>query len=105
MCAYFSKSEDESSEAMKQTKKEASTFNLNAFEQIKSISRAYSTKRECAVQEAVYRVMPEIWLRETFTGVIFANRNLPEPIYRICRSEEEILEIPDNNTDVFKRNI
>ena len=30
MCAYFSKTENESSEAMKQTTKEASKFNLNA---------------------------------------------------------------------------
>ena len=83
------KSENESLEAMKQTTKEASTFILNAFEQMKSISRAYS-KRECSVQEAVSHVMPKTWLRETFTGVIFVNRNLPEHRYRICRSEELI---------------
>ena len=62
MCAYFSKSEDESSEAKQQAAKEASKLNLNAFEQMKSISKAYSTKRECSVQEAVYQVMPELWL-------------------------------------------
>ena len=71
MCAYFSKSEDESSEAMQQAAKEASKLNLNAFEQMKSISKAYSTKRECSVQEAVYHVMPELWLRKTLPGVIF----------------------------------
>ena len=52
MCAYFSKSEDESSEAMKQAGKDASAMNLNVFEQMKSISKAYPTKRECSVQEA-----------------------------------------------------
>ena len=60
MCAYFSKSEDESSEAMTQAAKEASDNNLNAFERMKSISKAYSTKRECSVQEAVYHIMPEL---------------------------------------------
>ena len=105
MCAYFSKSEDESSEAMNQAAKEASTLNLNAFEQMKSISKAYSTKRECSVQEAVYHVMPELWLRKTFSGGIFANSNLPEHQYRVCRSEAELLEMPDDSTDVFKRNM
>ena len=52
MCAYFSKSEDESSEAMKQAAKDVSAMNLNVFEQMKSISKAYHTKRECSVQEA-----------------------------------------------------
>ena len=90
---------------MEQAAKEASTLNLNAFEQMKAISKAYSSKRECSVQEAVYHVMPELWLRKTFPGVIFANSNLPEHRYRICRSEEELLEMPDDSTDVFKRNM
>ena len=91
MCAYFSKSEDESSEAMTHAAKEASTLNLNAVEQMKSISKAYYTKRECSVKEAVYHVMPELWLRKTFTGVIFANSNIPEHRYRVCCSEAELL--------------
>ena len=45
---------------MKQAVNEASTLNLNAFGQIKSISEAYATKRECSVQEAVYHVMPQL---------------------------------------------
>ena len=105
MCAYFSKSEDESSEAMTQAAKEASDNNLNAFERMKSISKAYSTKRECSVQEAVYHIMPELWLRKTFPGVIFANSNLPEDRYRICHNEDEIKVMPEDSTDIFKRNM
>ena len=73
MCAYFSKSEDETSEAMKQAAKEAFNSNKTNLEQMKSIARAYATKRECSVQEAVYLLLPELWLRKTFPGVIFAN--------------------------------
>ena len=41
MCAYFSKSEDETSEAMKQAAKDACNMNKNNnFEQMKSIARA-----------------------------------------------------------------
>ena len=59
MCAYFSKSEDEASEAMKQVAKEAVKENLNVFVKIKAISKAYISKRECSVREAVYHIMPE----------------------------------------------
>ena len=78
ICAYFSKSEDETSEAMKQAAKEAFNSNKTNIEQMRSIARAYANKRECSVQEAVYILMPELWLRKTFPGVIFANSNLPE---------------------------
>ena len=105
MCAYFSKSEDETSEAMKQAAKEAATCGKNKLELMKSIARAYATKRECSVQEAVYHVMPELWLRKTFPGVIFANSNLPENRYRMFRSEKEIKELPDDSIDIYKRNM
>ena len=61
MCAYFSKSEDETSEATKQAAKEALNTNKTNIEQIRSISRALQAKRECSMQEAVYLVMPELW--------------------------------------------
>ena len=37
MCAYFSKSEDESTEAMKQAAKEALNSSMSAHEQMKSM--------------------------------------------------------------------
>ena len=58
MCAYFSKSEDETSEAMTSAEKEARNMTPDAFKQMKAISKAYATKRECSVKEAVYHVMP-----------------------------------------------
>ena len=105
MCAYFSKSEDETSEAMKQAAKEAFQSNKTNIEQMRSVARAYATKRECSVQEAVYILMPELWLRKTFPGVIFANSNLPENRFRICRSKEELDELPEDSIDVFKKNM
>ena len=105
MCAYFSKSEDEVSEAMKQAAKEAFNSNKTNIEQMRSIARAYATKRECSVQEAVYLLMPELWLRKTFPGVVFANSNLPENRFRIFRSKEEIDELPEDSLDIFKRNM
>ena len=105
MCAYFSKSEDESSEAMKQAAKEAKGLNKSSYEQMKSIAKAYITKRECSVQETVYHVMPELWLRKSYPCVIFINTNMPEKRFRVCRMEEELGELPEDSTDVFKRNM
>ena len=62
MCAYFSKLEDETSQAMKPAAKDTVRQNKKKFEQIKAIARAaYITKRERSVQEAVYHIMPELW--------------------------------------------
>ena len=88
---------------MKQAAKEAASYGKDKLEVMKSIARAYATKRECSVQEAVYHIMPELWLRKTFPGVIFANSNLPENRYSMFRSEEEIKEPPDYSTDIYKR--
>ena len=105
MCAYLSKSEDECSQAMNQAAKEAYENNLDTYEKMKAISKAYVTKREVSVQEAVYLVMPELWLRKVFPGVLFANSNIPDKRYRICLSEEEIKKLPEDSTEIFKRNM
>ena len=105
MCAYLSKSEDESTEAMKQAAKEAYENGKTIQERMKSISKAYRTQREMSIQEAVSIVLPEIWLRKTSPGVIFANSNLPENRYRILKSEEEISNMEEGETDIFKKNM
>ena len=62
-------------------------------------------ERECSVEELVYLIMPELRLRKKFSRVIFPNTNLPEKRYKICRSKEEIDELPENSTDIFQRNM
>lgn len=99
MCAYFPKA------SMRQAAKEAMKSNLSSYEQMKSIARAYITKRKCSVQEAVYHVMPELWLRKTFPAVVFINTNLPGKRYRIIQSEDKLSELPEDSNDVFKRNM
>ena len=70
MCADFSKTENKTSEAMKQAAKEAHALGKTNLEKMRTVARAYSTKREFSVQEAVYLVMPELWFRKTFPKVI-----------------------------------
>ena len=57
MCAYFSKAECDTSEAVKQAAKEVSVSGMSNFEKMRAVARAYS-KHECSAQKAVYlRIM------------------------------------------------
>ncbi|XP_066910247.1 uncharacterized protein [Clytia hemisphaerica] len=105
MCAYLSKTEDEVSHAMNQAVQEAFENDLDKYQQMKSIAHAYVSKREVSVQEAVYLSMPELWLRKVFPGVTFANTNVPEKRFRMCLSENEISELPEDSTSIFKKNM
>ena len=64
-CAYLSKSEDESSQAMKQEAREAYESGKPVCERMKSVARAYRTYRKMPVQEAITIALPELWLRKT----------------------------------------
>ena len=60
-------------------------------------------KRECSVQEAVYHIMPELWLRKTFLAVVLAKTNIPEKRFRVCLDKSEIKDLPENSTDILKK--
>ena len=104
VCSYFAKAEDQCSEAMKQAAKEAIENELDEYQAMKTILRAYINKRECSVQEAVYHILPELHLRKIFPGVFFANSNLPEERTKILLTEDELSMLPDNSTEIFRRN-
>ena len=88
MCSYLSKQEDECSHAMSQALKESVEQNLDKKVQMKNVAHAYATKRECSVQEAVYQVMPKLWLRKIFPAVIYANSNIPEKRVKMILSQK-----------------
>ena len=100
MCSYISKSEDKYSFAMKQAALESFDTKLYQFNTIKNILKAYTSNRECSVQEAV----PELHLRRVFPGVQFVNTNLPEESSKTLQTEEQSSSLPENSTDLFKRN-
>ena len=104
MCTYLSKSEDVSSEAMQQAAPEGYESGKPVCERMRSVARAYRTHREMPLQEAVTIALAELRLCTTCLTVLFANSNLPEKRYRICRSEAEILSMSANSKDLFKRN-
>ena len=71
---------------------------------MKLIARADASKRECSVQEAVYQIMPKLWLSKVLAAVLFANTNLPENRYRVCVGEKGIKQLPESSTYIFKTN-
>ena len=89
---------------MKQAAREAFDTKLDQFNTMKNILKAYTSNRECSVQEAVYNILPELHLRRVFPGVQFVNTNLPEESSKILQTEEQLSSLPEDSTDIFKRN-
>ena len=89
---------------MKQAVREAFDNKLDQFNTMKNILNAYTSNRECYVQEAVYHILPELHLRRVFPGAQFVNTNLPEEHSKIFQTEEELYSLPEDSTDTFKRN-
>ena len=96
MHAFFSKADDQKSEAIKQAAKEALNANKTEFETMKAVAKAYSTKRECSVQEAVYHILPEYFQK------YFFDSNMPEKRYRIFKKKCQIAELPEVSTEIFQ---
>ena len=90
---------------MKQAFKESLEKRAGCYEQMKSAAHAYASKHECSLQEAVNQIMPELWLRKVFPGVLYANSNIPEKRVKMMLSKMEIVESPEDSTDIYKRNI
>ena len=74
---------------MKQAGREAFGTKLDQFNTMKNILKAYTSNRECSVQEAVYHILPELHLRRVFPVVQFVNTNLPEESSKILQTEEQ----------------
>ena len=72
---------------------------------MKSVAHAYSSKRECSLQEAVYHIMPELWLGKVFPAVVNVNSNLPEKRVKRILNKNELHLLPEDSTDIYKRNM
>ena len=105
VCSYFTKDETECSQAIMNAAKEAKKENLSMREGLKKIGAAFLSTREVSSQECVYRCMPELWLRKIFPATVFVNTNLPEKRIRVTKSHQELENLDDESTDIFKSNI
>ena len=105
VCSYFTKDETECPQAITNTAKEARNSNLSVRDSLRKVGAAFLSTREVSAQECVYRCMPELWLRRTFPKTIFVSTDLPQNRLRIPKSQDELEELEDDGTDIFKSNI
>ena len=87
VCSYFTKDETECSQA------------------IIKIGAAFLSTREVSAQECVYRCMPELWLRKIFPKTLFVSTDFSENRVRFARKQQELDELDDDSTDIYKSNI
>ena len=76
-CQYSSKTEDQCSQTMKQAAKETFENNIYHPDTMKTVTKAYSSNRECSVQEAIYDILPLLKPRRIFPAVYFVSTSLP----------------------------
>ena len=105
VCSYFTKDETECSQAIANAAKEARLSNMNIRDGLKKIGAAFLSTREVISQECVYRCMPELWLRKIFPKTVFVSTDLPGKRVRVTKNQNELDELDDDSTDIFKSNI
>ena len=103
--SYFTKDETECSQAIINAAKEAKQANLNVRDGLRKIGAAFLSTREVSAQECVYRCMPELWLRKIFPKTVFISTDFPENRVRFAKRQEELDELDDDSTEIFKSNI
>ena len=104
-CLYFTKDETECSQAIMNASKQAREINLNVRDVLRKIGAAFLPSREVSSQECVYRCMPELWLRKVFPKTIFVNTEFSDKWLRVAKSQQELDELDDESTDIYKSNI
>ena len=102
ICSYFTKDENECSQAIMNAAKEA---NLNIKDGLRKFGATFLSTREVSSQECVYRCMPELWLRKIFPKTVFVSTNLPDKRLRVAKNHQELDELDDDSIDIYKSNI
>ena len=90
MCSYLSKEEGECLRAIKQAFKETVEKGSSYYEQMKTIAHSYSLKRECSLQDALYHIMPELWLRKVFAAFFNVISHVTEKKVEMILSNREL---------------
>ena len=49
--------------------------------------------------------MPELWLRKVFPAVVNVNNDVPEKRVKMILSKRELSLLPEDSTDIYKRNV
>ena len=103
VCSYFTKDETECSQANMNAAKETKEANPNIKDY--KIGAAFLSTGAVSSQKCVYRCMPELWLREIFPKTVFVSTDLPDRRLRVAKNQQELDELEDDSTDIYKSNI
>ena len=57
---------------------------------------------EYSIQEAVYHILPELWL---LFWITFLNSNIPEKLYGIFEKKSQSDKLPEDITEIFQHNM
>ena len=99
MCQYFSKIEDQCSQAMKQAVKEAFHNNMHHHGTMKAIAKANLSNRKCSAQEEVHHFFPKLKVKRIFPAVYFVNTNTLEEKFQVLLSRQNVDDCPK----IFKK--
>ena len=94
MGAYFSKSEQEPSEALRQAEREIKNQKMKTRDSIYA--------RQISVQEVAYLSLPELWLRKLLSSVLYVKTNTLSKRVSMLKSKKEITELPEDSNEIFK---
>ena len=89
---------------MKQAAREAIYNKLDQFDTRKNILKDFVSNTECSFQVAVYHILSELHLRRVFPGVQFVNTKSTRRTFKNTSNWKTIKFLPENSTDIFKRN-
>lgn len=76
--------------------KEAKDANMDIRNGLKKIGAAFLSTREVSSQECVPKIFP---------AAVYVSTDLPDKRVRIAKCQEELEELDDESTDVYKSNI
>ena len=102
LTSYMCKPERNMSELMKKALKEAS--GKDSREKYRAIGRAFKTKRECSMSEAIKRTL-SLPMRTSNIDVVHIPTGVKENRTRMLKNPEEIEMMDPDDTNVYKTNM
>ena len=73
-------------------------------ETLRKIAVAFMNSREVSIREAVYRALPNLWLRKIFPKVVLVNTNQATDRIQKLKSKELLKQLDPLSDDIFLRN-
>ena len=104
MCSYLSKQDDECSQAMKQIFNKTLEKGASCYEQMKSVTHAYSSKRVLVARGCIPHYSRTM-ARKASPAVVNVNNNLSEKTLKMILTKDELSKLPEDNADIYTRNM